>query len=104
MHMIEVVEYYYCTVCMLSYHQVTRVQSTDQTTSAIVYADVSSTLSRNPTTNANISLQLDDDCVQYADLKQHHQQTPELHQKASESNSHSGTVSLTSFPAPPSTV
>ena len=67
--------------------QANRLQSTDQT-AVLVYADVGSTLSRNPN-NANISLQLDDDCVQYADLE-HHQQTPELHQK--ECNSHTGTV------------
>ena len=66
--------------------QANRQQSTDQT-AVLVYADVSSTLSPNPNTNANISLQLDDDCVQYADLK-HQQQTPELHQK--ECNPHTG--------------
>ena len=69
-------------------------------TAALVYADVGSTLSRNPNTNVNISLQLDDDCVHYADLKHH--QTPELHQK--ECNSHTGMVPcpIASFPAPPS--
>ena len=57
---------------------------------ALVYADVGSTLScRNPNTaNTNISLQLDDDRVQYADLK--HRQTPELHQK--ECTSHTSMV------------
>ena len=69
--------------------QTTRVQSTDQT-AALVYADVGSTLSRrNPNTaNTNISLQLEDDRVQYADLKHH--QTPELRQN--ECNSHTGMV------------
>ena len=65
--------------------QATRLQSMDQT-AALVYADVGSTLSRNPKANANISLQLDDDCVQYVDLKHH--QTSELHQR--ECNSHIG--------------
>jgi hypothetical protein len=66
------------------------VQSTDQTT-ALVYADVGSTLSRrNPNTNTNISLQLDDDRVQYADLKHHQTPNPELRQK--EWNSHTGMV------------
>ena len=60
--------------------QVAKVQSTDQTATAPVYADVGSTLSRNPNTKANISPQLDDDRVQYADIN-HHQQTTELHQK-----------------------
>ena len=74
-----------CMLNCISRGQATRVQSTDQT---LVYADVGSTLSRhNPNTaNTNISLQLDDDRVQYADLKHH--QTPELCQK--ECNSHTG--------------
>ena len=74
---------HYC----ISHGQETRVQSMDQMT-ALVYADVGSTLSRhNPNTaNTNISLQLDDDRVQYADLKHH--KTTELHQK--ECNSHTG--------------
>ena len=76
-----------CMLNCISRGQATRVQSTDQTT-ALVYADVGSTLSRrNPNTaNTNISLQLDDNHVQYADLKHH--QTPELRQK--ECNSHTG--------------
>jgi hypothetical protein len=64
------------------------MQSTDQAT-ALVYADVGSTLSRrNP--NTNVSLQLDDDRVQYADLKHHQTPNPELRQR--ECNSHAGMV------------
>ena len=65
------------------------MQSVDQT-AALVYADVASTLSRHNlnTANTNISLQLDDDRVQYADLKHH--QIPELAQK--ECISHTGMV------------
>ena len=65
--------------------QPTRLQSTDQT-AALVYADVGSTLSHNPKAKVNISLQLDDDCIQYADLKHH--QTSELYSR--ECNSHTG--------------
>ena len=73
------------------------MQSVDQTI-ALVYADVGSTLSRrNPNTaNTNISLQLDDDRVQYADLK--HRHTPKLRQK--ECNSHTGIVSCRYSPIP----
>ena len=65
------------------------MQSTDQM-AALVYADVGSTLSRRNPNTANISLQLDDDRVQYADLKHH--QTPELRQK--ECTSHTGMVPM----------
>ena len=75
-----------------AYTQATRLQSTDQT-AVLVYADVGSTLSRNPKANTNVSLQLDDDCVQYADLKHH--QTSEIHQR--ECNSHTGMLPQPSY-------
>ena len=65
--------------------QATRLQSSDQT-AVLVYADVGFTLSRSPKDNTNISLQLGDDCIQYADIKHH--QTSEL--RSRECNSHTG--------------
>ena len=62
--------------------QATRLQSTDQS-AGLVYADIGSTLPLNSNAKINILLQLDDDCVQYADVKHHQdQQSPEVHYTA----------------------